>query len=125
MDWRKAVLVLLPLALLSCGPPSILGSWKTTIQRIEVDFRFNPDGTLTGTGTIDGESIDLKGTYKIKDEDITIKLNQASANDPLLQIVSQRIVGLSESGRMEWKNENEFLVTGSRRLPLAFERIKD
>ncbi len=71
------------------------------------------------------KAFDLKGTYNLKDEDITIKLNRATSDNPMLALISQRIVGLSESGRMEWKNNNEFVVTGSRRLPLAFERIKD
>jgi len=125
MKWPRALLVLVPFLALACSSPSIVGTWKADFRGIVVDLRFNADGTLTGNGSFDNQTLALKGTYELHEDQIDIRLKEAQGSSPLLQIISQRIVGDSESGRLEWKNDHEFIVTAASKPPVAFERIED
>lgn len=108
-----------------CSNPSLVGEWKTTLRDFEVDMSFKEDGTLVGKAMIDSQTLTLHGTYKLDGDDITIRLEGANASNPMLEFISQRIVGSQETGRVEWKNDHHFIVTARHRAPIPFDRIEN
>ncbi len=90
-------------------------------------MRFSQAGGFSGIGHVGGLTGDFQGDYRLKDESLTLNFKNASSksDDPVLQIVKRRLTGVSQSGRIEWKNDKEFIFTGRNKSPIAFERIKD
>ncbi|HEY3782350.1 MAG TPA: hypothetical protein VGL56_14805 [Fimbriimonadaceae bacterium] len=111
-----------------CGhAPSLIGSWQSQIRNISLSLNFNPDGTLSGKGSFKELSLDLKGTYTfdghVLDYEITDAEPEGTSFNPMLLAAAASASRMSDSGNLEWKNQNEFILTNKRGIRVPFLRI--
>jgi len=121
-------LIILPLTAVSCMEQhSLIGSWSSQIGPASAVLDLKPDGTLSGMGDLNGIQASVTGHYALHNQDMTITLDQTQLNsgvpNPMVLVLMERLRGLTESGHMEWKNDNEFILTNARGIPVPFDRV--
>lgn len=122
VTWRAALISLLFLVA-GCSTPSIVGNWKSSFGSVEIDVSFDNAGHVTGKGDLAGNKVVASGSYKLEDDNLTIHFEKVESPNPMIQLMAGRNPGLIESGRLEWKNDHQFIVSSAGRPPVAFERI--
>lgn len=130
--WRLLIAAFV-VCLLGCSnEPTLPGYWISSFEENTMAVQLQPDGHFTGTATVgrgtDVMQFNVSGTYTLNDPDLTVKIDTASpadaATNPFMLPVLSRLQGYTLSGRIEWKNKNEFLLTTQHAL-VEFDRKAD
>ena len=112
-----------------CGPqPQIYGNWKSDFRGASLLLSFGPTGTLSGKGSLRGLSLQVSGNYSFDGKTLSLKLANVQPEteqlNPLLWAAASRVKGSKESGQVEWKNENEFILTTKEGIMIPFDRVQ-
>jgi hypothetical protein len=126
---KRVPILLAVLFVAGCGhSPTLLGSWQAQFKNISAILDFRSDGTLTGKGSFRELKVDVKGKYTYDGHQLSYNITSAepedSTSNPFLLAAAANAKAFSDSGHLEWKNENEFILTNKRGILIPFERLR-
>jgi hypothetical protein len=99
---------------------TVIGSWKVVVVGSEGTMTFKPDGSFTFSGRYMQQlSAKGKGTYRIKDNDLTVKVQDVDidTDNPQMKMgflmykpMIMQQVDRNRSGHINWKSANQFTL---------------